>query len=192
MRLSTSFYIRPDTLQIGKELIGKILCVKTDGALTEAIITETEAYCGTTDMASHAYGGRRTNRTEIMYRKGGCAYVYLCYGMYSLFNVVTNKSDIPDAVLIRGAIPVTGVGTMLKRTGKDTPTDDMLIGPGKLSKAMGIDCSHTGTPLSGNLIWIEDRGITVPDNKIKTTPRIGVNYAGEDAKLPYRFVFLNK
>jgi DNA-3-methyladenine glycosylase len=189
MRLSSTFYIRDDVTQISKELIGKVLCTNIDNILTEAIITETEAYCGVTDKASHAYGGRRTNRTEIMYQKGGIAYVYLCYGMYSLFNVVTNKIDIPHAILIRGAIPVTGILTMQNRTGKK-PTDNLLIGPGKLSKAMGIHYSHTGTSLSGDLIWIEDRKIIVPEDKIKTTPRIGVDYAGECAKLPYRFVIL--
>jgi len=192
MLLPSPFYLRSDVVQISKELIGKVLCTKVNNMLTEAIITETEAYCGITDRASHACGGRRTNRTEIMYRKGGCAYIYLCYGMYSLFNVVTNKVDIPHAVLVRGAVPITGIDIMLNRTGKKKPTDGLLIGPGKLSKAMGIHYSQTGTLLSGNLIWLEDRKITVPQDKIKITPRIGVDYAGEDAKLMYRFVFEGK
>ena len=188
MKLPPSYYLRSDTVQISRELLGKVICTNFDNQLTEAIITETEAYCGITDKASHAYGGRRTNRTEIMYREGGCAYVYLCYGMYSLFNVVTDKVDIPHAVLIRGAKAITGIPTILKRTGKKKLTVDLLIGPGKLSKALGIHYSHTGTSLSGDLIWIEDRGITIPETQIKSTTRIGVDYAGEDAGLLYRFV----
>ena len=188
MQLSSSFYTRTNVVQISKELIGKVLCSNVDNVLTEALITETEAYGGISDKASHAYSGRRSERTEIMYRKGGCAYIYLCYGMYSLFNVVTNKTDIPHAILIRGAVPVTGIDVMLKRSGKKKLTHNLLTGPGKLSKAMGIHYSQTGTSLFGNLLWIEDRGITIPAEKITATPRIGVDYAEEDALLPYRFV----
>ena len=188
MHLSSSFYTHSDVVQISKELIGKTLCSNVDGTLTEALITETEAYGGISDKASHAYGGRRSKRTEIMYREGGCAYVYLCYGMYSLFNVVTNKADIPHAVLIRGALPISGIDAMLKRAGKKKLTNNLLTGPGKLSKAMGIHYSQTGISLFGNLLWIEDRGITIPAEKISATPRIGIDYAEEDARLPYRFV----
>jgi DNA-3-methyladenine glycosylase len=175
-------------VQISRELLGKTLCTRFDGRQTKAIITETEAYAGVTDKASHAYGGRRTGRTEVMFWEGGHAYIYLCYGMYSLFNVVTNVADIPHAVLIRGAAACSGVETMLQRTGKKKITGDLLSGPGKLAKAMGLHYSQTGTPLTGSTIWIEDSGMVVPPTAISVTPRIGVNYAGEDARLPYRFV----
>ena len=187
-KLTELFYTRKDVVKISKELLGKVLCSCIDGLLTEAVIVETEAYAGATDRASHAYGGRRTKRTEVMFRQGGHAYIYLCYGMYSLFNVVTNTEGTPHAVLIRGALPLNGIDIMLQRTGKHKVDKNFLIGPGKLAKALGLHFSLTGTPLSGNLIWIEDRGINIPAKTISATPRIGVDYAGEDALLPYRFV----
>ena len=187
-RLSHTFYTSTNVVQIAKDLLGKVLCTNFDGLRTEAIISETEAYAGITDKASHAFGGRRSNRTEIMYWQGGCAYIYLCYGMYSLFNVVTNVEDVPHAVLIRGAAPLSGMEFMLQRSGKKKLTPDLLVGPGKLSKALGIHYSQTGMSLSENTIWIEDRGIVVSQKSIVATPRIGVDYAEEDATLPYRFV----
>jgi DNA-3-methyladenine glycosylase len=188
MKLNLDFYTRDDVVQISKDLLGKTLCTNIDGAPAEAVIVETEAYAGVTDKASHAYNGRRTKRTEIMFCKGGCAYVYLCYGMYSLFNVVTNAENIPHAVLIRGAVTVGGIETILQRTAKNKLTSDLLIGPGKLSKAMGLHFSFTGASLLENNVWIEDREIVIPSEKIVATPRIGVDYAQEDALLPYRFV----
>ncbi|MDR1680490.1 MAG: DNA-3-methyladenine glycosylase [Prevotellaceae bacterium] len=191
MILKTSFYTRSDVVRISRELLGKVLCTRFDGQLAEAVITETEAYAGVDDRASHAYGNRRTKRTEVMYRQGGHAYIYLCYGMYSLFNVVTNRENIPHAVLIRGAMPLTGIKTMLQRTKKPKATDDLLAGPGKLAKAMGIHFSQSGMLLTGPAIWIEDRGIAVPAASVTATPRIGVDYAGEDAKRLYRFIMVN-
>jgi len=187
-KLPETFYTRKDVVKISKELLGKVLCTYIDGNLTEAVIVETEAYAGVTDKASHAYGGRRTKRTEVMFWQGGHAYIYLCYGMYSLFNVVTNTEGTPHAVLIRGAVPLTGIDIMLQRTGKQKADKNLLIGPGKLAMALGLHFSLTGTPLSGNVVWIEDRGIKIPAKAIVSTPRIGVDYAGEDALLPYRFV----
>ena len=192
MKLPESFYTRQDVVKISKELLGKVLCTRINGLLTEAVIVETEAYAGVTDKASHAYNGRRTKRTEVMFWQGGHAYIYLCYGMYSLFNVVTNIEGTPHAVLIRGAVPLTGIDTMLQRTGKQKVDKNFLIGPGKLAKALGLHFSLSGTLLSGDLIWIEDRGINVPTNTINATPRIGIDYAGEDALLPYRFTTIEK
>jgi DNA-3-methyladenine glycosylase len=188
MQLTLSFYTRPDVVQISRELLGKVLCTRFDGRLTEAVIVETEAYAGVDDRASHAYGGRRTKRTEVMYRSGGHAYIYLCYGMYSLFNVVTNVEGIPHAVLIRGAVPLAGVATMLERTQKPAVTDRLLNGPGKLAQALGLHYSQTGASLTGSTVWLEDRGIPAPASSVVVTPRIGVAYAGEDAKRPYRFL----
>ena len=187
-KLDASFYTRTDVVRVSRALLGKVLCTHLDGRRTEAVITETEAYAGVHDRASHACGGRRTPRTEVMYWEGGHAYIYLCYGMYSLFNVVTNVKDVPHAVLIRGAAPLTGVEVMLERTKKTEITPNLLTGPGKLSKALGLHYSLTGASLLGDRIWIEDRGLRIPDKAVAVTPRIGIDYAGDDAALPYRFV----
>jgi DNA-3-methyladenine glycosylase len=187
-KLDASFYTHADVVRISRALLGKVLCTHLHGQRTEAIIVETEAYAGVNDKASHAYGGRRTPRTEVMYCEGGTAYIYLCYGMYSLFNVVTNVKDVPHAVLIRGAAPLTGVDVMLERMQKSKCTPTLLTGPGKLSKALGLHYSLTGASLLGDRIWIEDRGIRIPAGAVDVTPRIGIDYAGDDAALPYRFV----
>ena len=125
-----SFYQRDNVVVVAKELLGKFLFTRIDGDVTGGIIVETEAYAGVIDRASHAFGNRRTARTEVMYSKGGTAYVYLCYGIHSLFNVVTNQKDVPDAVLIRGIKPVAGIDTMLRRAGKKSVDKDFGNGPG--------------------------------------------------------------
>ncbi len=151
------------------------------------IITETEAYAGITDKASHAYGNRRTPRTEPMFGQGGTAYVYLCYGLHHLFNVVTNKADIPHAILVRAGIPMSGTEVMLRRRNKKQKDKTLLAGPGSLAQALGITTEYTGTSLVGRQIWIEDRGIDIDDASITIGPRVGIDYAGDDAELPYRF-----
>lgn len=186
-KLASSFYERADVVAIAKDLLGKVLCTNIDGNLTCGIITETEAYAGVTDRASHAYGGRRTQRTEIMYARGGTAYVYFCYGMHSLFNVVTNNEGIPHAILVRAIKPIDGIGTMLQRASKPRVDKAFGNGPGKVSKILGISCAHTGMSLLHSTIWIEDRKIKIIKSRIQCSPRIGVDYAGEDAKLLYRF-----
>jgi len=194
MPLSRSFYLRADVAQIARDLLGKLLVTRMDGIVTSGIICETEAYAGVTDRASHAYGGRRTARTEVMYARGGTAYVYFCYGMHSLFNVVTHEKDIPHAVLVRGILPVDGIETMLRRSGKTKVTEGFGTGPGRAARILGIHCSHTGLDLvkvpgdkTVPAIWIEDReGTTGPADNM-AGPRIGIGYAGEDALLPYRF-----
>ena len=187
MILPPSFYQRTDVLAVAKELLGKVLVTRFEGIVTSGIITETEAYAGPADRASHAYGNRRTTRTEVMYATGGVAYVYLCYGIHHLFNVVTNAGDIPHAVLIRAVEPLEGIEDMLLRRGKQRVTPQLTAGPGALSMALGIRTGHTGVLLQGPEITIEDRGIKVSTKDIVATPRIGVAYAMEDALLPYRF-----
>lgn len=174
-------------MQIAKELLGKYLMTRFGGGVTGGVIVETEAYAGVTDRASHAYNHRRTARTEVMYARGGRAYVYLCYGIHSLFNIVTNMEDIPHAILVRGIIPSDGLELMKQRTGKKDILPGAGIGPGKVSGLLGIHYSHTGLSLTGDQIWIEDRGFQVDGIHIIASPRIGVSYAGEDAFLPYRF-----
>lgn len=186
-KLPKIFYQHKNVLTVARSLLGKILLTRFDGAETSGRIVEVEAYNGEIDKASHAYGGRRTNRTEIMYGDGGVAYVYLCYGIHHLFNVVTNEKETPHAILIRALEPLTGIDTMLKRTGKKKIDYTLTKGPGNVSKALGIKTIHTGLSLNGNELMIADDGITFSKNEIISSPRIGVDYAGEDANLPYRF-----
>ena len=186
-KLDTAFYTRDDVVTIARELLGKVLCTRIDGHLTKAVITETEAYAGGGDRASHAYGGRRTKRTEPMYSEGGTAYVYLCYGIHHLFNVVTSIKDDPQAVLVRAGSPVAGVDHMLERRGKDVIDNNLLSGPGSLACALGIRTALSGTSLLGRKVWIEDQEIIVSTDAIVVGPRVGIDYAGEDAARPYRF-----
>ena len=168
--------------------MGKILVSSLDKRLTAGRIVETEAYNGITDKASHAWNGKRTNRTEIMYAAGGVAYVYLCYGIHHLFNVVTNIEGIPHAVLIRGIEPLMGIEDMLWRTKKSKPDHSLSRGPGNVSKALGIYTQHSGMSLLGDELFIIDDGFKVKPSLIAATPRIGIDYAAEDALLPYRFI----
>ena len=187
-RLQKSFYLRDDVVLIAKELLGKYLFTNlNDEGKSGGIIVETEAYAGATDRASHAFGNRRTNRTEVMFMEGGVAYVYLCYGIHSLFNIVTHVKDIPHAVLIRGIKPVEGIEIMLERSNKAKVNNRMGIGPGNVSKLLGIHFSQSGESLNGKKIWLEDKGIKIQESEIISGPRVGVDYAGEDALLPYRF-----
>jgi DNA-3-methyladenine glycosylase len=148
---------------------------------------ESEAYCGENDLACHSHSGRRTSRTEIMFQEGGVAYVYLIYGIYALFNIITNEHEKADAVLIRAIEPTAGIPEMLLRRGHTKLTSKLTAGPGLVTIALGIKTKHYGTDLTGNLIWLEDRGISVPADQLVASPRVGVAYAGEDALLPWRF-----
>jgi DNA-3-methyladenine glycosylase len=187
-KLEQGFYTRNDVVEVAGDLLGKVLCSAIDNITTKAVITETEAYAGVEDRASHAYGGRRTRRTEPMFAEGGIAYVYLCYGIHHLFNVVTGRQDNPLAVLVRAGLPLAGVDEMLTRRGRDRADEKLMAGPGTLSQALGIRTDLSGASLSGTSIWIEDHGIKIAERAITVGPRIGVDYAAEDAALPYRFV----
>jgi DNA-3-methyladenine glycosylase len=197
--LGPDFYIRNDVKLIARELLGKVLVTVIDGKLTSGMITETEAYQGVTDMASHAYGGRFTKRTEVMYYAGGVAYVYLCYGIHSLFNIVTNRKGIPHAVLVRAIEPIDGKDIILTRLGKKLLTKGSSNGPGKVSKMLGIDYKISGLsltqvntilqPVEKPTIFLESTKSTPIDAEVKTIPRVGVNFARADADLPYRFIY---
>ena len=191
MLLPKTYYLHPDVVSLAKDLIGKYLFSKIDGQLCGGVITETEAYKGITDRACHAFGGRRTSRNEMMYAEGGVAYVYFCYGMHNMLNVVTNQQDIPEAILIRAIHATHGEELMLKRTGKPQMTPQVTNGPGKVTKALGITRTDNGVSLQSNRIWIEDRNFDLSKAEILVTPRIGVDYAGADALLPYRFILPN-
>ena len=185
-RLPREFYTRPNVLTVARDLLGKLLVVPTrDGKRVSGIIVETEAYRGPQDRASHAYGGRRTKRTETMYDIGGTAYVYFVYGMYNQFNVVTNVSDIPHAVLVRALEPVDGIEIMRQR--RQIHSDHQLTnGPGKLCIALGIDRGLDRADLTGNMVWLE-QGQPVRRSKIASGPRIGIDYAEEWIDKPWRF-----
>ncbi|MEI9945523.1 MAG: DNA-3-methyladenine glycosylase [Chitinophagaceae bacterium] len=186
-KLPLTFYQRPDVRQISRELMGKLLVTKRNDITTSGRIVEVEAYAGVIDRASHAYGGRRTERNEIMYADGGVAYVYLCYGIHHLFNVVTNVHDTPHAILIRALEPVEGIDQMLERTGKEKLDNTLTRGPGNVSKALGIHTTQTGTSLKSKELFLADDGFVFSKKEIHTSPRIGVDYAGQDALLPFRF-----
>ena len=186
-KLQLDFYQRKDVLKIARELLGKILVTNWKGIITSGRIVECEAYAGVIDKASHAAGGRRTARNEIMYGEGGYAYVYLCYGIHHLFNVVTNSEDEPHAILIRALDPMEGIEEMLLRTHKKKFDHTLTRGPGNVSNALGILTKHTGTSLIERKIFIADDGGGYSKKQIAASPRIGVDYAGKDALLPYRF-----
>jgi DNA-3-methyladenine glycosylase len=183
-KLEESFYLRENVLQVAKDLLGKELVTNFDNIITSGIIAEVEAYAGAVDKASHAFGGRRTARTEVMFGKGGSSYVYLCYGIHHLFNVVSGPENVPHAVLIRALEPRQGTDIMLARTGKKEIDFTLTRGPGNVCKALGIGRMHTGISLQSDIIYITE-GREVDD--FVTTRRIGVDYAREDALLPYRF-----
>lgn len=189
-KLPQSYYLGDDVESIARSLLGKFLFTRIDSEITGGIITETEAYKGISDKASHAFGGKRTKRTEVMYNQGGVSYVYLCYGIHNLLNVVTAGVNTPHAVLIRGIYPLTGVNLMLNRTGKSKIDYNLSNGPGKLSRALGINANMNNVSYQSDNLWIEDKGIIVKTQDIKTGPRIGVGYAAEDASLPYRYVLI--
>ena len=157
------------TVAIARDLLGKFLLRSTGGEVVAAMITEVEAYDGERDLASHARRGR-TPRNAVMYEPGGVWYVYLCYGMHEMLNLVTGPRAHPAAVLIRGV--------------------DGARGPGRLTRALQIDRRLNGAPCAPDSgLWIEDRGVRLPRGAIKATPRIGVAYAGPIwAKKPWRFV----
>jgi len=193
-RINLGFYNRTDVVQVAKDLLGKILVTAFDDGQTTGIITEVEAYRAPDDRACHAFGNRRTRRTEVMFREGGHAYIYLCYGIHHLFNVVTAPEGMAHAVLIRGIEPLDGVELMFRRRGlspgrQASIPPKLSTGPGALAQAMGLHTSQSGHSLvrSDSLVWIEDRGLAIPENAMACGPRIGVESAGESAAWEWRF-----
>jgi DNA-3-methyladenine glycosylase len=193
--IEKSFYMRSDVVAIAKELLGKELVTFMDGVKTSGIITETEAYAGIHDRASHAWGGRYTKRTSVMYMEGGVSYVYLCYGLHALFNVVTAPEGNPHAVLIRAIEPLHGGEKMLLRTGKHKLTKDIGSGPGKVTRLLGITTRHNNMPLfdsgnndEGDRIFIQHTDGAPSEINYLSLPRVGIDYAGKDVLLPYRFL----
>ncbi len=192
-KLPSEYFQNTDTLFLSRNLLGKYLLTSwADNSVTGGMIVETEAYMGAEDKASHAYKNRRTKRTEAMFHDGGICYVYLCYGIHHLFNIVTHKNGTPHAILIRALEPVEGIDIMKKRVPQSKGNSNRYTsGPGLLTKALGITTTHTGKPLTGPHMWLEDRKTSIGDNLIIAGPRIGVDYAKEDALKPWRFYIKN-
>jgi DNA-3-methyladenine glycosylase len=189
-KLPREFYLRPDVLTVARDLLGKLLVVPDpNGERVSGKIVEVEAYRGPEDRASHAYGGRRTKRTETMYGTGGVAYVYFVYGMYYQFNVVSNLADIPHAILVRALEPVEGIEIMRTRR-HPHPDHNLTSGPGKLCIAMGIDRQLNGADLGGDRVWLEEYE-TLSPRRIARGPRIGIDYAETWIDKPWRFWIRN-
>lgn len=186
-KLSLAFYQRKDVVQIAKDLLGKIVVTNIGGKITSGRIVETEAYVANVDKASHAYNGKRTLRNEAMYAAAGAIYVYICYGMHNMLNIVTNDLNVPDAILIRALEPVNGFDIMLERTGKKMFDNTLTKGPGNVAKAMGISKNISGLNLGEKIINIYKDDFSFLQDEIGTSKRIGIDGAGTDAELPYRF-----
>lgn len=184
--LPQSFYLEGDVVHISKRLLGKIIVTEIDHQVTLSRIVETEAYNGSMDKACHAYQNRKTPRTEVMFKEGGRSYVYLCYGLHHLFNIVTNGVNEPNAVLIRAVEPLEGLEVMADRR-KTKGQINLTNGPGKLANALGIT-----RDLNDVLLYSNDSPIRIAeereyDHEIVVSKRVGVDYAEEDALLPWRF-----
>lgn len=188
-KLPADFFRKNDVVGISKSLLGKYLMTNFDGLLTGGRIVETEAYRGPDDKACHAHLNRFTKRTKVMFEAGGVAYIYLCYGIHHLFNIVTADAGKPHAILIRAIEPTDGIKVMLERRGFESLRPQLTAGPGVMSKALGIHKSYTGTDLSqeDSPIWIEDRGELIDTADIMSGPRIGIDYAEECKDWPWRF-----
>ena len=190
MTINVDFYLRTDVLQVARDLLGKVLVTEFDGLRTAGRITEVEAYQAPDDRACHAWNNRRTPRTEVMFQRGGRAYIYLCYGIHHLFNVVTGPEGMAHAVLVRAIEPIEGVEVMLERRKAKRLSPTLTGGPGTLAQALGLTTRWTGQSLLApdSPVWIEDRGEVVLPENIRATPRIGVDYAGECAAWEWRFL----
>lgn len=186
-KLPLEFYSEKNVVTIARKLLGKVVVTHFDGKITSGRIVETEAYVALTDRASHSYAGRRTARNAHMYAAPATAYVYICYGMHQMFNIVTNDKEIPDAVLVRAIEPLQGIDIMLQRTGKAKADHTLTKGPGNVGKALGIFKHHSGLNLLDDEIYILDDGFALNESQTGISARIGVESAGADAVLPYRF-----
>lgn len=189
--LPLSFYRREDTVTVARELLGKILISREGKVITSGRIVETEAYSSRNDRACHAHAGKKTARNEVMFEAGGLAYVYLCYGIHHLFNIVTNKRERADAVLVRAIEPVGGIKHMLRRRGLERLEPRVSNGPGSLTRALGITGADNRRPLTGGRLRIADDGRRLASQEIIASPRVGIDYAGGDAQLPWRFRLRN-
>ena len=190
-KLDLDFYLRDDVIQISKELLGKFLFSKSDGIITGGMIVETEAYKGIKDKASHAFNNKTTSKNKTMYNNGGVSYIYLCYGLHYLFNIVTNKQTIPDAILIRAIEPTKGLKKIIERRKILSNEYNLTNGPGKLTQALNIKKTDNGKCLINSKIWLEDRKIKIKDSMIHKTKRVGIDFSEEYATKKWRFYIIN-
>lgn len=186
-KLTRDFYLNTDVVQAARDLLGKVIYTNIDDQVTAGTIVETEAYCGTTDKACHAYPNKRTKRTQTMFMIGGTAYVYFLYGMHSMFNVVTGNDGVASAVLIRAVEPLEGLDIIKKRRNLKKPGTNLTAGPAVLAKALGITTDDDMTDLLGDKIWLEDVGNKYADDEIIASPRVNIDYAEEAVDFPWRF-----
>lgn len=182
MKLNKEFYLC-DGLTLSRNLLGKVLCRKTENGVLKARIIETEAYMGHGDKAAHASKGK-TDRTAVLFEDGGKTYIYLIYGIYCCLNISANVTDMPDCVLIRALEPMEGMDAMCRNRNTDK-VFNLCSGPGKLCQAMQLSKQDNATDLAGDRIWIEDDGFVV--NEIATSKRINIDYAEEAIDFLWRF-----
>jgi DNA-3-methyladenine glycosylase len=187
MKLPITFYQSTDVVSLAENLLGKRLLTCVGGELTGGIIVETEAYRGPEDVGSHAYNHRRTARNEIMYAKGGVVYMYICYGIHDMLNIVTGEVGDSHAILIRAIEPTIGLDTMRTRRGFQNDDRRLCKGPGALAKAMGLQKIHNGVSLSGDMIWIEETDLPISSEDTVACPRIGLNIPEPYKSIPWRF-----
>ncbi|QSR84336.1 DNA-3-methyladenine glycosylase [Methylacidimicrobium sp. B4] len=187
-KLTQEEFLPADPADRARFFLGKRLVSSSPEGRVSGLICETEAYGGVEDKACHAYGNRKTRRTRMLFRAGGVAYVYFCYGLHHLLNFVTGPEGIPQAVLIRGIRIEEGRSLVRKRRGA-VPEREWTNGPAKVCEALGVNLAHNGLSLLGETLWVEDLGLTIPEKEILCTPRIGVAYAQEWAERPLRFVW---
>jgi DNA-3-methyladenine glycosylase len=185
--LTPAFYARP-TLRVARDLLGKILVHESDAGVSAGRIVEVEAYRGPADRAAHTAGGRRTPRNEVMWGPGGRVYVYLVYGLHHCCNVVTRDAGTPEAVLVRALEPLIGLRLLRRRRrcGSQAPAARLCQGPGNLCRALGIDLAMNGVALVTGAVRICEAP-PLRSSRLARSPRIGVDYAEEDALLPWRF-----
>lgn len=186
-KLPLSFYQREDVIQIARDLVGKELFTNVDGIICGGTIVETEAYRGPDDRGSHAYMNRMTPRNKMMYESGGKVYMYICYGIHDMLNIVTGSEGMSHAILIRAIEPHTGIETMRERRNLFGHDKRLCQGPGALAKALGLKKHFNGTDILGDEIWIEDSSKVYRDKEIVAAPRVGMNFEGPYKTIPWRF-----
>lgn len=186
-KLPTSYYRQEDVLAVARDLLGKYVFTNIGGNITGGIIVETEAYRGPDDRGSHAYADKRTPRNEVMYCAGGVAYMYICYGIHDMLNIVTGVGNSSHAVLIRSIQPVDGIEVMRGRRSIFDNDKRLCQGPGALAKSLGLTKSHNGCDLQGDVLWLENRGVIFNNDQIAATPRVGMNFDGPYKLIPWRF-----
>lgn len=186
-KLPVGFYRQDDVVSVARDLLGKYVYSLVDGQLTGGIIVETEAYRGPDDRGSHAYNNKRTPRNEMMYSAGGVAYMYICYGIHDMLNIVTGTEGMSHAALIRAIEPIEGLDIMRIRRGVFDQDRRLCQGPGALAKALGLTKLHNGADLQGDIVWLTDHGITYRDEQVVASARVGMNFEGPYKTIPWRF-----